>query len=52
MLTQFTLGLLFLTTALAGEMTISTPAALIQCQPVQLKWDGGMGESDVMPPNV
>jgi hypothetical protein len=44
MFSKISLTLFFIAGALAGELTISTPAALIQCQPVQVKWEGGMGE--------
>ena len=45
MFSKISLTLFFIAGALAGELTISTPAALIQCQPVQVKWEGGMGKS-------
>ena len=49
MFSKISLTLFFIAGALAGELTISTPAALIQCQPVQVKWEGGMG---VYPPRA
>lgn len=39
---------LILLTAVAGvlaDLTVSSPASLIQCQPVLLSWSGGSGKS-------